>query len=96
MKRKEVITLFLFWMLFLNANIISADESVPPQIDGIYQIKTADELLWFAEQVSIKGNQYIKCLLLNDIDMEGREWIPIGNTPEKNSFWGHLDRKSVV
>jgi hypothetical protein len=91
MKRKEVITLFLFWMLFLNANIISADESVPPQIDGIYQIKTADELLWFAEQVSIKGNQYIKCLLLNDIDMEGREWIPIGNTPEKNSFWGHFD-----
>jgi len=85
------VLLFIFAMSFLEVERVCAADSAPKLLDGVYQIKTADELLWFAHQVSVKGNAFINCILLNDIDVSGKEWIPIGNTPEKNSFWGVFD-----
>ena len=50
----------------------------PWAIDGVYQIGTADELFWFASQVN-GGSSEIDAVLTGDIDLENRDWTPIGN-----------------
>gem|GEM_PF-2155842 len=62
----------------------------PEAIDGVYQIKTARQLFWFAHQVTVVGNFNISCLLLNDIDVSKFDWIPIGGA-DVNQFWGVFD-----
>ena len=42
-----------------------------------YEISNAGQLLWFAEQVN-SGNSTISGKLTADIDLESREWTPIG------------------
>ncbi|MDR2487660.1 MAG: hypothetical protein LBD12_06815, partial [Clostridiales Family XIII bacterium] len=63
----------------------SAAGTEPPLMDGIYQIDSADELAWFAEQVNI-GNTDIDCILTGDVNLSGTVWTPIG-TPA-NEFAG--------
>ena len=45
--------------------------------DGFYEIGTADELFWFAEQVN-SGNTSVSAALTGDIDLGGKAWTPIG------------------
>lgn len=45
---------------------------------GIYQITTADELMWLADQVSYFGNTAVNAVLVNDIDVSERDYTPIG------------------
>lgn len=59
----------------------------PAQDNGVYQIGTPSELLWFAEHVKVNGIQ--KAVLTADIDMTGVKWTPIG-TKEK-AFKGEFD-----
>ena len=52
--------------------------AVPSQKDGVYQIGTVDELIWFAKQVN-GGNTAISGVLKADIDLGGINWTPIGS-----------------
>ena len=64
----------------------------PAQDNGVYQIGTPSELLWFAEHVKVNGIQ--KAVLTADIDMTGVKWTPIG-TKEK-AFKGEFDGQGHV
>lgn len=43
-----------------------------------YQISSAEELIWFAENVN-SGNTDICAKVMNNIDLNNAEWAPIGN-----------------
>ena len=64
----------------------------PAEDNGVYQIGTSSELLWFAEHVKVNGIQ--KAVLTADIDMTGVKWTPIG-TKEK-AFKGEFDGQGHV
>lgn len=57
---------------------------VPAQVEGVYQISSAAELKWFAD--NIKKTPEIKGVLTGDIDLNYRSW-----TPADGSFAGELD-----
>ena len=60
-------------------------------VNGYYQIKTADNLFWFAEYVN-HIDRTASAKLMNDIDLENRPWTPIGTTGESShNFRGHFD-----
>ncbi len=55
----------------------------PQQIDGVYQISSANELAWFAEYVNTLGAEdtglvSLNAVLTDDIDLGNRPWTPIG------------------
>ena len=65
----------------------------PAQISGVYQLSTAEELMWFAAHVnetSNTDNQKANAVLTANIDMAGITWTPIGNvtTPYAGIFDG--------
>ena len=60
----------------------------PAQKDGVYQIGTADELVWFAKQVN-GGSTAISGVLTAEIDLKGFDWTPIGSSAKK--FSGSFD-----
>ena len=53
----------------------------PEQVNGVYQIKTADELLWFRDFSNKSSGRKASAALCNDIDMSSvSNWkTPIGN-----------------
>ena len=53
----------------------------PEQVNGVYQIKTADELLWFRDFSNKSSGRKASAALCNDIDMSSvSDWKkPIGN-----------------
>lgn len=65
--------------------------------DGAYEISTASELAWVAQQVNSKGNTFSgkTIRLMQDIDLGNREWNPIGQTGGYNAggtvFYGTFD-----
>ena len=64
----------------LTTAVIAAE---PEQIDGIYQIKTADDLIWFRDFVNANtANSGASAVLTNDIDASSiSDWkTPIGNS----------------
>lgn len=58
--------------------------------EGVYELCTADDLFWFAEEVN-SGNTLINAALKNNIDLNNREWTPIGNyeNPYRGKFNGN-------
>ena len=70
-----------------------------PDTDGVYEISTAAELVWFANEVN-SGNKTISGRLIDNIDLstvcgatigEGGaavSWTPIGNSSFKGTFDG--------
>ncbi len=67
-----------------------------------YIIKNADDLMNFASKVN-EGNETINAILANDIDMSGKEWIPIGiskgektNASGTHPFRGLFDGNGYV
>lgn len=63
-----------------NENAWSGNTVKPKQENGIYQIGTAEELAWLAEQVnaSSDSNEKFDAVLTADIDLGYRPWTPIG------------------
>ncbi|MBD9061226.1 MAG: hypothetical protein EGR45_04300 [Ruminococcaceae bacterium] len=61
--------------------------------NGVYQIGTPSELLWFADYVN-KTNGNPDAVLTADINMNGIEWTPIG-TKDK-AFQGEFDGRGHV
>ena len=60
------------------------ETSIPTQTDGVYQIRTAAELKWFAD--AVKTDNAIKGVLTADIDLNHRDWTPVDA-----NFAGELD-----
>lgn len=61
----------------------AAETTAPAQDDnGVYEISTPEQLLWFAQQVNSGNNNAIKGKLTADIDMSGvSNWPGIGGAP---------------
>ena len=57
----------------------------PAQVDGIYQIGTAEELAWFAAKVNDGTAAAANAVLTADIDLNNKEWTPIGNVTNRYS-----------
>lgn len=64
---------------------------LPILSDGVYKISTPEQLAAFAKSVN-DGNPYSKkkIVLMNDIDLNNKEWTPIGNE-ESRIFSGEFD-----
>ena len=55
--------------------------SAAPNLNGdVYELATADHMLWFANQVNTSLNNAVGGKLMNDIDLSGAAWTPIGNS----------------
>ena len=63
----------------------------PSQVDGVYQIKTGEELAWFMNEA--KANKYAgKAILTRDINMGTlTSWYLPGGSSSTNGFQGELD-----
>ena len=61
----------------------------PQTIEGVYQLANAGNLFWFAKRVN-ENEPSANAVLIADIDLENREWTPIGNatTPYTGLFDG--------
>ena len=71
-------------------NIIEYDDNDPAYRKPYVYIKTPEDLMNLSRSV-MQGSNYSACnvQILNDLDMTGIEWIPLG-TPE-NPFRGSID-----
>lgn len=61
--------------------------------DGAYQITTGYELAWFAAEANNDDSDVYEAsaILLNDIDLCGFDWTPIGRTSTSTAFSGTFD-----
>ena len=70
-------------------------EAAQLNADDYYEINNAGNLFWFAQQVNEGGEagRYLNAILMQDIDLEGRPWTPIGTTggTTSQSFRGIFD-----
>jgi hypothetical protein len=57
----------------------------PAVVDSVYQLGTADDMLWFANFVNVGGNVSNNAALTGDIDLSGVDWKPIGTGTKKYS-----------
>lgn len=55
-----------------------------------FKITTAEELIAFSKHVN-EENQFATACLLNDIDMTGKTWVPIGKDGFTTNFRGFFD-----
>ena len=69
-------------LTFLSSN-------APTTLEDVYQLDSADDMVWFANQVNIGVNLSINGTLKQDIDASPVDWEPIGSNKMKYS--GHFD-----
>ena len=89
--KRQLLSLLLVFALVLGMLPVSAraNDAVPDQADGVYQIGTAAELLWFAGQVN-SGEKTISAVLTADIDLRNAaSWPGIGTA--ENPFGGSFN-----
>lgn len=84
-------------MLLISTAAAGAEDlQTPADIEGVYQIGTAEDLLWFSSLVNgtLEGtaqNTDVSAALTCDIDMSGTDWTPVGssyNAPYTGDFDG--------
>ena len=81
-----------------ECKVTVTDENKPPvnEDDGYYEISTAAQLKWFADEVN-DGNPTFNARLMNDIDLSSvcsaanGSWTPIGNHQEYQKYSGTFD-----
>ena len=78
----EVTQIATLQLTFLSSNS-------PTTLEDVYQLDSADDMVWFANQVNIGVNLSINGILTQDIDASSVEWEPIGSNKMKYS--GHFD-----
>lgn len=91
MKRRLLSLLLAFVMVLgMLPAVAMAEETAgePAKVDGVFQIGTADELLWFANAVN-GGQTDLKAVLTADIDLTGEKWPGIGTSSKR--FSGSFD-----
>lgn len=81
----------------LPGNVFAAESPVEPEIsEGVYQISTAAELLWFQQQVN-NGASKQDAVLTDNIDLStvcsemNGDWTPIGASSASKQFKGIFD-----
>lgn len=79
--------LFFLLLTFLIIGVGHVNAQLA-QVDGVYQIGTADELIEFAGIVK-DGQGASNAVLIADIDMTGKSWTPIGQ--DQKDYKGHFD-----
>ncbi len=57
---------------------VHAAGTEPPLEDGVYEISTAEEMVWLSEEVNAGRGAEYDVLLVDDIDLGETPWIPIG------------------
>ena len=69
----------IYSLLFMTACCLMGTtvQALEPNSNGVYDIVTAEDLVVFSEMVN-SGSESINAVLMNDIDMEGVEFVPIG------------------
>ena len=74
---KKAASFLLSLLLLVSAlpTAAFASDEPEPADDGSYLLGTAEDLLWFSEEVT-GGNDSIDAQLTADIDLTGEEWIP--------------------
>ena len=91
MKAKRILALLLAAVLvvsLLPTLALAAD--APAQIDGVYQIGTADELRWFSE--NNETTKSADAVLTADIDLGGEAFTPMGaGTYVSDAYSGTFD-----
>lgn len=85
--KRRMLSLLLIAVMVLGM-LPTVAMAAPAESSGVYQIGTAEELLWFAQEVN-GGNTGIKGQLTADIDLSGIDWPGIGSTD--NRFAGSFD-----
>lgn len=98
-----LIAAMMLGLLAMTASAAPATKQYDVNGDGTkenaYEIKTADDLLWFAQQVN-GGNKGIHGVLMNDIDLSTvcsetlGNWTPIGN--HSVPFEGYFDGRGFA
>lgn len=91
MKKRLCSLLLILCMVLgmLPATVLATETAGEPKsVDGVYQIGTADELMWFAQTVN-GGETALEAVLTADIDLTGKSWPGIGNSG--NRFAGSFD-----
>ena len=81
-----------------ECKVTVTDENKPRvnETDGYYEISTAAQLKWFADEVN-DGNPALNARLMNDIDLSSvcsaanGSWTPIGNHQENQKYSGTFD-----
>ena len=86
MKRRMLSLLLTFVMVLGMLPTIAF--AAPAESSGVYQIGTAEDLLWFAETVN-GGETGISAVLTADIDLTGADWPGIGDYDSR--FAGSFD-----
>ena len=86
MKRRMLSLLLTFVMVLGMLPTIAF--AAPAESSGVYQIGTAEDLLWFAQEVN-SGNTAISAVLTADIDLTETDWPGIGTATSK--FAGSFD-----
>ena len=102
MKTKKLLAVVLAVMMLICAMplAVSAEDTAPATTiindATYYQIGTAEELVWFANQVNA-GQESLNAILTADIDLAEVEWIPIGsNTSLDIVFSGIFDGDGYI
>lgn len=75
-------------VLYNGAYSLCGEFSSNGIVDGVYHISTAEQLVSFAKTVN-NGNTEIDAKLINNIDLTGYEWTPIGTA--ENMYSGIFD-----
>lgn len=89
-------------VITFNVNLVHSEPgawdgitfSEPKQEDGTYLVSTGDELAWIAKHVTNDKPGVINVRLLNDINLAGYDWNPIGGTNAATGFDGSFDGNS--
>ena len=80
----------LLFTLIMGGGFFASEAMALDQVDGVYQIGTAQDLIAFANNVVNNGtNCAADAVLTADIDMSDKTWTPIGNT--SNVYVGTFD-----
>ncbi|MEA4966085.1 MAG: dockerin type I repeat-containing protein [Oscillospiraceae bacterium] len=69
--------------------VTALNSAAPKAVEGVYQLGSANDLRWFANQVNCAGNGGIDAVLTADIDLTGLTWTPIGS--EQAPYAGCFD-----
>ena len=86
--KRRMLSLLLIAVMVLGM-LPTVAMAAPNESSGVYQIGTAEDLLWFAQEVN-SGNTGIKGQLTADIDLSNTAWPGIGTSskPFAGSFDG--------
>lgn len=68
-------SIFAAW----NGETVKEPPTTVLGINDVYTISTPEELAWFARKVNSKDSTF-RAILTNDIDLNQKTWIPIGET----------------